>query len=270
MTDPPPAPSLSVVLIDAAAAPLPDCLEQALERGDVAEIVRAAGPFERLARPFAEAIAFCSGDLVLAVTPDMHLPDTAWPAIVEAARARPDAEAFTLNLQGLAPDPAWRGRRCRSHERNLESLRFAHLLAPGALAVRRDTMRAALANLPADVGADWWRVLTGKIAASAHVADIDATLTRSRRLAGEPAYPSFASPTPTPRRLRSTSRALPRIRPGAAAAAARMSAIWRACGSPAPPPRGRGCWCWGRSRYRPASISTSSNPRRRCRRRSGR
>jgi hypothetical protein len=185
------------VLIDAAAAPLPDCLEQALERGDVAEIVRAAGPFERLARPFAEAIAFCSGDLVLAVTPDMHLPDTAWPAIVEAARARPDAEAFTLNLQGLAPDPAWRGRRCRSHERNLESLRFAHLLAPGALAVRRDTMRAALANLPADVGADWWRVLTGKIAASAHVADIDATLTRSRRLAGEPAYPSFASPTPS-------------------------------------------------------------------------
>jgi len=196
MNDPPAAPTLSVVLIEAApSAAASDCLEQALERGDIAEIVRAVGPFEHLARPFAEAVEFCTGDLVLAVTPDMHLPDAAWPAIAAAVSARPDAEAFTLSLQGLAPDPAWRGRRCRSHERNLESLRFAHLLAPGALAARRETMRAALAGLPADVGADWWRVLAGRIAASAHVADIDATLTRSRRLAGEPAYPSFATPT---------------------------------------------------------------------------
>jgi len=194
MTDPS-APTLSVVLIEATRSPTPDCLEQALERGDVAEIVRAVGPFERLARPFAEAVEFCSADLVLAVTPDMHLPDAAWPAITEAVGARPDAEAFTLNLQGLAPDPAWRGRRCRSHERNLESLRFAHLLAPGALVARRETMRTALADLPSDVGADWWRVLTGRIAATAHVVDIDATLTRSQRLAGEPAYPSFATPT---------------------------------------------------------------------------
>jgi hypothetical protein len=197
MTDPTAAPTLSVVLIDASRSPTPDCLEQALQRGDVAEIVRAVGPFERLARPFAEAVEFCSADLVLAVTPDMHLPDAAWLDIAEAVAKRPDAEAFTLNLQGLAPDPAWRGRRCRSHERNLESLRFAHLLAPGALAVRRETMRAALAELPADAGADWWRILTGRIAATAHIADIDATLTRSRRLAGEPAYPSFATPAHT-------------------------------------------------------------------------
>jgi len=202
MNEPLAAPTLSVVLIEAGpASATPDCLEQALERGDVAEIVRAVGPFERLARPFAEAVEFCSGDLVLAVTPDMHLPDAAWPAIAAAVAERPDVEAFMLNLQGLAPDPAWRGRRCRSHERNLETLRFAHLLAPGALAVRRETMCAALAELPADVGADWWRLLAGRIAATAHVADIDATLTRSRRLAGEPAYPSFATPVPSRSRV---------------------------------------------------------------------
>src|ERR1700723_4011985 len=109
MFDPPATPTLSVVLIEATRSPTPDCLEQALERGDVAEIVRAGGPFERLARPVAEAVEFCSGDLVLAVTPDMHVPDTAWPAIVEAVAARADAEAFTLNLQGLAADPGWRG-----------------------------------------------------------------------------------------------------------------------------------------------------------------
>ena len=202
MNEPLAAPTLSVVLIEAGpASATPYCLEQALERGDVAEIVRAVGPFERLARPFAEAVEFCSGDLVLAVTPDMHLPDAAWPAIAAAVAERPDVEAFMLNLQGLAPDPAWRGRRCRSHERNLETLRFAHLLAPGALAVRRETMCAALAELPADVGADWWRLLAGRIAATAHVADIDATLTRSRRLAGEPAYPSFATPVPSRSRV---------------------------------------------------------------------
>jgi hypothetical protein len=193
----PPATTLSVVLIEAApSGSAPDCLQRALAQGLIAEIVRAVGPFEGLFGAFADAVGRCTGDLVLAVTPDMHMPDEAWPAVALAAREHPDAEAFTLNLQGLDPDPAWRGRRCRSHERNLESLRFANLLAPGAFVARRSAMQAALAELPADIGADWWRALTGRIAASAHVADIDTTLTRSRRLAGEPAYPSFAAPSP--------------------------------------------------------------------------
>ena len=190
------ATTLSVVLIEPAPSALaPDCLERALQQGRIAEIVRAVGPFESLAVAFAAAVGRCSGDLVLAVTPDMHLSDEAWPAVAEAVRAQPDADAFTLNLQGLEPDPAWRGRRCRSHERNLESLRFANLLAPGAFVARRGAMQAALAALPADVGADWWRALTGRIAAATQVVDIDTTLTRSRRLAGEPAYPSFAAPS---------------------------------------------------------------------------
>ena len=67
---------------------------------------------------------------------------------------------FAWACAGLAPERAWRGRRCRSHERNLESLRFAHLIAPGALVVRREVMAAAAAGLAPELGADWWRALT--------------------------------------------------------------------------------------------------------------
>ena len=194
-------PSISVILLSGATYVSPAA---ALLREEVAEVIPVVGPFDAIAAEFARATAQATGELVVALTPDCELTEAAWTAIAEAAAANPDAGAFRLRMQGLKPDPAWRGRRCRSHERNLENLRFAHLIAPGALVVRRELMAAAAAGLAPepggdlapdsaqDLGADWWRALAARIVAVTRVVDVDATATRKLLLAAEPACPSFA------------------------------------------------------------------------------
>ena len=97
-----------------------------------------------------------------------------WQALADAAAgAIPTPARFASSAHGLTPERAWRGRRCQVHERNLESLRFAHLIAPGALVVRRELIDAAAAGLAPGLGADWWRALTRQIAATSRVADVD-------------------------------------------------------------------------------------------------
>ncbi len=182
-------PTISVILLAGAtyvSAPA------ALVRGDVAEVIPLVGAFDTLAAGFADAVARATGDLVFPVTPDGVPPEAAWPALAAAADANPDAGAFRLRARGLAAERAWRGRRCRAHERNLECLRFAHLIPPGALAARRRVIDAAADGLAPGLGADWWRALTRRIAATTRVADVEATVTRTARLPAEPACPSFA------------------------------------------------------------------------------
>src|SRR5579864_7460458 len=137
-------PSISVILLSGATYVSPAA---ALLREEVAEVIPVVGPFDAIGPEFARATQQATGELIVALTPDCELTEAAWTAIAEAAAASPDAGAFRLRMQGLKPAPAWRGRRCHSHERNLESLRFAHLIAPGALAVRRELMAAAAAGL---------------------------------------------------------------------------------------------------------------------------
>jgi hypothetical protein len=166
----------------------------ALVRDGVAEVIPVVGAFDRILAAFAEAVGRATGELIFPVTPDCIVSDEAWAAIVEAADANPDAGAFRLRQQGLKADPAWQGRRCGAHERNLESLRFAHLIAPGARAARRAVVAAAAAGLSAELGADWWRALTQRVAAMSRVVDLEPTVTRRGPLPAEPACPSFAPP----------------------------------------------------------------------------
>jgi hypothetical protein len=182
-------PTISVILLAGATYVSPAA---ALSREDVAEIIPVVGAFDVIASAFVEAAASATGDLVFALTTEADTPDAVWAAISEAADAHPDAGAFRLRMQGLNADPAWRGRRCRAHERNLETLRFAHLIAPGALVVRRELMAAAVAGLDPELGADWWRELARRIAAVTRVVDVEATVTRKQLLPAEPACPSFA------------------------------------------------------------------------------
>ena len=182
-------PSFSVILLAGATYVSPPA---ALLRAGVVEVIPVVGAFETLATAFAEAVERASGDLVFALTPDGLPPEPVWQAVADATSANPDADAFRLRAHGLKPEPAWRGRRCQAHERNLESLRFAHLIAPGSLAVRRGAMDAAAAGLAPNLGADWWRALTRRLAATTRVVDVEATATRSGPLPGEPACPSFA------------------------------------------------------------------------------
>ena len=185
-------PTISVILLAGATYVSPAA---ALSREDVAEVIPVVGPFDAIAAAFAEAVASATGDLVFAITPEADAPDAAWAAIAAAADAHPDAGAFRLRMQGLKAERVWRGRRCRSHERNLENLRFAHLIAPGSLVVRRELMADATAHLDPELGADWWRELTQRIAAATRVVDVEATVTRKRLLPAEPACPSFAPRT---------------------------------------------------------------------------
>ena len=182
-------PSISVILLAGETYVSPAA---ALVREEVIEVIPVVGRFDAVAAAFAEAVANAAGELVLAVTPDCALPEAAWAAIADAAAANPDAGAFRLRMQGLKAERAWRGRRCRSHERNLESLRFAHLIAPGALVVRRRLLEAATAGLAPGLGADWWRAMTRRIAATTRMADLEATVARKSSLPAEPACPSFA------------------------------------------------------------------------------
>ncbi|HWF78610.1 MAG TPA: hypothetical protein VN694_15710 [Caulobacteraceae bacterium] len=182
-------PSISVILLAGQTYVSPAA---ALLRADVAEVIPVVGAFDAIAAEFAEAAAKAIGDLVFPLTPDCAPSEAAWAAIAEASEAHPDAGAFRLRMQGLRPDPAWRGKRARSHERNLESLRFAHLIAPGALVVRRELMDHAAAALTPELGADWWRALARGVGAVTRVVEVDATLTRKLTLPAEPACPSFA------------------------------------------------------------------------------
>ncbi|HEY1426194.1 MAG TPA: hypothetical protein VGF50_05935 [Caulobacteraceae bacterium] len=164
----------------------------ALLRGDVIEVIPAVGGFDQLAGEFAAAVDRAAGDLVFPLVADSLPTEAVWQALAEAALARPDAGAFRLRSRGLSAERAWRGRACERHERNLESVRFAQLIAPGALAVRREVMQAAVAGLGPDLGPDWWRALTRRIAATTGIAPVEATIARKAPLAGEPGCPSFA------------------------------------------------------------------------------
>ena len=184
-----PGPSFSVILLAGATYVSPPA---ALLRGDVAEVIPVVGAFDALAAAFADAVERATGDLVFAVTPDALPPDAVWRPLADAAVANPDAGAFRLKAHGLKPERTWRGRRCQAHERNLESLRFAHLIAAGSLVARRELTDAAAAGLAPGLGADWWRALTRRIAATTRVVDVEATVARTAPLPGEPACPSFA------------------------------------------------------------------------------
>jgi len=191
--------AISVILIapDAAAGPAV-CVRGAVAEGLVTEVVHAAGPFNGLACAFAEAAEQCAGELILALTPDTELEPDAWTAIAATAQANPDAGAFTLGLGGLSPDPAWRGRRCRSHERNLESQRFASLIAPGALVVRRAALLTAIGEAPLPASADWWSELTRRVCRATQVVALPVRGRRRRLLPGEPPTPGFAPPARRP------------------------------------------------------------------------
>jgi hypothetical protein len=146
----------------------------------------------RRATALAATVGNLAGDYVLAAPPDLRLQAGALAQLTAAIVADPAADAFRLEVNGLAPDPLWRGRRCRSHERNLESLRFASLAPFGCLLVRREALLAALEDLPADAGDDWWRVVCRRIGQAGRIADLDVTLRRRARMDGEAAAPAFA------------------------------------------------------------------------------
>ncbi len=167
MTDPPPAPTIALAPLEASST------------GRAAALAAAVGRLD--------------ADYVLPAPPDLKLSPAALAQLAGAIRADPDADAFRLAVKGLAPDPLWRGRRCRSHERNLESLRFANIIAFGALLLRREALLAALADLPAGAGDDWWRIVCRRISQAGRIADAGVTVRRRARMAAEPAAPGFAS-----------------------------------------------------------------------------
>ena len=172
MTDPPRAPTIAQLVLNAAGT---SALAAAVER--------------------------CQADYLLPSPSDLKLPAGALATMARAAADDPDAAAFRLLLKGLTPDPAWRGRRCRSHERNLESLRFADIIPPGALLVRRDALASALADAPAVAEADQWRALCRHIARAGRVADLDLAVRRSQLMTGERPTPGFPAPPPRPGRV---------------------------------------------------------------------
>ncbi|HEY2710235.1 MAG TPA: hypothetical protein VGI95_19505, partial [Caulobacteraceae bacterium] len=194
MTAPTRPPTLSIVLIGPPAeAKPPPPLERAVAQGWAVEIVHAVGSFDSLAPVFEAAVTRCGGDFVYAATPDLDLDDDAWGRLASTLVDDPTADGFRLRLAGLPHGDAWRGRRFRSHERNLESLRFAHIAAPGSLLFRREVLAAVLAELPAETGADWWRQTALGVARVGRIAEVGAAPRRSRLLDGEPPCPSLTA-----------------------------------------------------------------------------
>ena len=157
----------------------------------------ALAPLEAAAGRRAASLAFAVGrlgaDYVLPAPPDLRLSDATMAQLAAAVAADPGADAFRLAIKGLAPDPLWRGRRARSHERNLESLRFANLFPFGALLVRRGALLDALAEPPADAGDDWWRIVCRRIAQAGRIAEADVIVKRGARMDAEPAAPAFVA-----------------------------------------------------------------------------
>lgn len=192
MTSPPSAASLSVVLIALSpSAAVSASVDRALARGDISEVRTAIGAFEVLGPAVLAAAREATGDFVLVITPDAAMPEHGWSLIASTA-AEPDTDAVRISFAGAGGDPDWRGRRARAHERNLESVRFAQLIAPGALAVRRDLLVACLERLGPSGGDGWWRELVREVARGARVASAPTMVARPRRLEGEPPSPSFA------------------------------------------------------------------------------
>jgi hypothetical protein len=186
-------PTLSLVLIaDDAAAPAPAWAQRALAKRDAVELLRVDGGFAALGGALAEAVGRATGDLVWLVTPDCDARRDAIAQARRAAQEEPDAGVFVLPVKGLAADPAWRGRRCRSHERNVESLRFAQIVAPGGVVARRALLQPALAGLPESE--DWWRAALRRMSAATRFQRLPLAVRRRARLAGEPPCPSFAPP----------------------------------------------------------------------------
>jgi len=176
MTDPSTAPTIALPPLEATAA--------------------------RLAAALAEAVGRLAADYVLAAPPDLKLAAATLAQLTAAIVADPSVDAFRLTVKGLPPDPVWRGRRCRAHEHNQEGLRFANLVPYGGLLARREALLAALVDLPADAGDDWWRTVCRRIARTGRIVDLDVTVRRSKRMDGELAAPAFAA------LARSTARVL--------------------------------------------------------------
>jgi hypothetical protein len=147
----------------------------------------------RRAAALAGAVGRLDTDYVLPTPPDLNLAPATLAQLAAVIVADPDADAFRLVVEGLAPDPIWRGRRCRSHERNLESLRFANLIPYGGLLVRREALLAALTDLPTKAGDDWWRIVCRRIGQAGRIADARVGLRRRARMEAEPACPGFAT-----------------------------------------------------------------------------
>ncbi|HZZ89972.1 MAG TPA: hypothetical protein VFE13_16715 [Caulobacteraceae bacterium] len=142
----------------------------------------------------ATAVAASGADYVLPAPPELQATDVSVAMLRAAAAADPEALAFQLSVRGLSGEPAWRGRRCRAHERNLESLRFANLIAPGALMARREALLSAMVGLPPGSSEDAWRLVCRRIARAGRIAQAEVPLRRTRRMEGEPRCPSFAPP----------------------------------------------------------------------------
>ena len=190
MTSPPRAPTLSLLMLDAPGGRPPAPLQRAVDQGWALEIVHAGG-----SAPAALAAGAhrCAGDFVYPAPPDLELSDEGWARLAAALAADPDADAIRLSVRGLTADPRWRGRRCRSHERNIESLRFANIVPPGGLVVRREALSAALTDpTPDDGSGDAWRKVALRIARSGRIADAGVEARRRERMPGEPSCPSFA------------------------------------------------------------------------------
>jgi hypothetical protein len=147
----------------------------------------------RRAAALALTVGKLDADYVLPAPSDLRLPTDTMAKLTAAVAADPSADAFRVAIKGLSPDPLWRGRRARSHERNLESLRFANLIPFGALLARRAALLDALAELPADAGDDWWRIVCRRIGQTGRIAELDATLHRGTRMEAEPAAPAFVA-----------------------------------------------------------------------------
>ena len=154
------------------------------------------------AAALADAVGALEADYVLPAPRDLKFSPAVLARLTASILADLDADAFRIEVKGLAPETLWRGRRCRSHERNLESLRFANIIPPGGLLVRRETLLTALAELPADAGDDWWRIVCRLIGQAGRIADAGVSLRRAARMAAEPACPGFLGPA------RSTARVL--------------------------------------------------------------
>jgi hypothetical protein len=147
----------------------------------------------RRAAALGAAVGRLDAEYVLPAPPDLKLSPATLAQLAAAIRVDPDADAFRLTVQGVSPDPLWRGRRCRSHERNLESLRLAHMIPFGGLLVRREALVVALADLPADAGEDWWRIVCRRIGQAGRIADAGFGVRRRARMEAEPLCPSFAA-----------------------------------------------------------------------------
>ena len=162
----------------------------------IAQIGLDAALAKRMAA-LSAAVRDCEADYVLPAPADLKAPAGALAAMAHAASNDPDVAAFRLSVKGLTPDPAWRSRRCRSHERNLESLRFADIIPPGGLLVRRDVLAGGLAEAPAAPDSDQWRALCRSIARTGRIADLDVRVRRSGLMAGErptPGFPALSRP----------------------------------------------------------------------------